>query len=110
MSLFKQLFIAICVLMLVNFTGSFLVSVESSREQQVNQLRAHAQDAATALGLSLSPHVNDTAMIELMVSSIFDSGYFESIRVTDPATGELLVERSGVPVSGVKVREQLAQR
>jgi len=29
--------------MLVNFTGSFLVSVESSREQQVNQLRAYAQ-------------------------------------------------------------------
>ena len=25
MSLFKQLFIAICLLMLVNFTGSFLV-------------------------------------------------------------------------------------
>ncbi|WP_296129344.1 cyclic di-GMP receptor LapD [Pseudomonas sp. Ga0074129] len=100
MSLFKQLFIAICVLMLVNFTGSFLVSVESSREQQVNQLRAHAQDTATALGLSLGPHVNDTAMIELMVSSIFDSGYFESIRVSDPATGALLVERTGVPVSG----------
>jgi len=52
MSLFKQLFIAICALMLVSFTGSFLVSVESSREQQVNQLRAHAQDAATALGLA----------------------------------------------------------
>lgn len=100
MSLFKQLFIAICALMLVNFTGSFLVSVESSREQQVNQLRSHAQDAATALGLSLSPHVKDMAMIELMVSSIFDSGYFESIRVLDPASGELLVERSGVPVTG----------
>jgi diguanylate cyclase (GGDEF)-like protein len=100
MSLFKQLFIAICVLMLVSFTGSFLVSVESSREQQVNQLRAHAQDAATALGLSLSPHVKDVAMIELMVSSIFDSGYFESIRVLDPANGQVIVERSGVPVSG----------
>ena len=74
MSLFKQLFIAICVLMLVNFAGSFLVSVESSREQQVNQLRAHAQDAATALGLSLSPHIKDTAMVELVVSSIFDRG------------------------------------
>ncbi|TWC34591.1 diguanylate cyclase/phosphodiesterase [Pseudomonas sp. SJZ079] len=100
MSLFKQLFIAICVLMLVNFTGSFLVSVESSREQQVNQLRAHAQDAATALGLSLSPHVRDPAMIELMVSSIFDSGYFESIRVVDLSSDTLLVERSGVPVAG----------
>ena len=100
MSLFKQLFIAICVLMLVNFSGSFLVSVESSREQQVNQLRAHAQDAATALGLSLSPHIKDVAMIELMVSSIFDSGYFESIRVVDLTTNELLVERTGVPVKG----------
>ncbi|MBS7661560.1 EAL domain-containing protein [Pseudomonas lalucatii] len=99
MSLFKQLFIAICVLMLVSFTGSFLVSVESSREQQVNQLRAHAQDAATALGLSLSPHIEDAAMVELMVSSIFDSGYFKSIRVIDSASGEVLVERSGVPVS-----------
>jgi diguanylate cyclase (GGDEF)-like protein len=100
MSLFKQLFIAICVLMLVSFTGSFLVSVESSREQQVNQLRAHAQDTATALGLSLSPHVKDLAMIELMVSSVFDSGYFESIRVIDPANEQVLVERIGVPVSG----------
>jgi diguanylate cyclase (GGDEF)-like protein len=99
MSLFKQLFIAICVLMLVSFAGSFLVSVESSRGQQVNQLRAHAQDAATALGLSLSPHVKDMAMVELMVSSIFDSGYFESIRVLDPASGAVLVERSGVPVT-----------
>jgi diguanylate cyclase (GGDEF)-like protein len=99
MSLFKQLFIAICVLMLVSFTGSFLVSVESSREQQVNQLRAHAQDAATALGLSLSPHIEDVAMVELMVSSIFDSGYFESIRVLDTATDSVMVERSGVPVA-----------
>jgi diguanylate cyclase (GGDEF)-like protein len=39
-------------------------------------------------------------MIELMVSSIFDSGYFESIRVVDPANGELRVERIGAPVSG----------
>lgn len=101
MSLFKQLFIAICLLMLVNFAGSFLVGVESSREQQVSQLRSHAQDAATALGLSLGAHIEDPAMVELMVSSIFDSGYFESIRVVDQATGEVMVERSGVPISGV---------
>lgn len=99
MSLFKQLFLAICMLMLVSFTGSFLVSVESSREQQVNQLRAHAQDAATALGLSLSPHIQDVAMVELMVSSIFDSGYFQSIRVFDGDSGAVVVERSGVPVA-----------
>ncbi|OLU15268.1 MULTISPECIES: cyclic di-GMP receptor LapD [unclassified Pseudomonas] len=94
MSLFKQLCVAICVLMLVSFAGSVVVNVESSREQQVNQLRSHAQDAATALGLSLGSHLDDPAMLELMVSSIFDSGYFESIRVIGP-DDKVLVERSG---------------
>lgn len=99
MSLFKQLFIAVCSLMLVSFVGSFLISVESSRDQQVGQLRAHAQDTATALGLSLGPYARDQAMLELMVSSVFDSGYFESIRLIEPETGTVLVERSGAPVA-----------
>ncbi|UVE18755.1 EAL domain-containing protein [Pseudomonas sp. LS44] len=95
MSLFKQLLIAICLFLIVAFSGSFMVSLESSREQYVNQLRSHAQDAATALGLALTPNIDDPAMVELMVSSIFDSGYFESIRVIDQATGEVMVERTG---------------
>ncbi len=97
MSLFKQLLIAICLFLVVAFSGSFMVSLESSREQYGNQLRSHAQDAATALGLSLTPNIDDPAMVELMVSSIFDSGYFESIRVIDLASGKVMVERTGVP-------------
>ncbi|MGH8355385.1 MAG: cyclic di-GMP receptor LapD, partial [Pseudomonas sp.] len=54
----------------------------------------HAQDAATALGLSMAPHVDDPAMLELMVSSIFDSGYFASIRVMRIADEQVIVERS----------------
>ncbi len=98
MSLFKQLFIAIFTLMLMFFIGSFLISVESSREQQESQLHSHAQDAATALGLSLSTHIDDPAMMELMVNSIFDSGYFYSIKVIDLETEQPLIERSGAPV------------
>lgn len=94
MSLLKQLFLAICLFLVVAFTGSFIASVESSREQSLSQLRSHAQDAATALGLSLTPHVDDPAMVELMVSSIFDSGYFASIRVVNIADGKVLVERN----------------
>ena len=33
MSLFKQLLIAICVFLVVAFSGSFVVSLESSRSQ-----------------------------------------------------------------------------
>ena len=100
MSLFKQLLIAICVFLVVAFSGSFMVSLESSRTQYVNQLRSHAQDAATALALSLTPNIDDPAMVELMVSSIFDSGYYASIRVVDLATDKTIVERSGIPEVG----------
>ncbi|WP_394233842.1 cyclic di-GMP receptor LapD [Pseudomonas anguilliseptica] len=93
MSLLKQLFLAICLFLVVAFTGSFIAGVESSREQLLSQLRSHAQDAATALGLSMTPHVDDPAMIELMVSSIFDSGYFTSIRVVRIPNDEVIVER-----------------
>ncbi|MDD0977362.1 cyclic di-GMP receptor LapD [Pseudomonas fontis] len=109
MSLFKQLLLAICLFLVVAFSGSFMVSLESSRSQYVNQLRSHAQDAATALALSLTPNIDDPAMVELLVSSIFDSGYYASIRVVDLQTNAMLVERhaepdaSGVPAWFVKL-------
>ncbi|AZE47458.1 Membrane bound c-di-GMP receptor LapD [Pseudomonas chlororaphis] len=94
MSLLKQLFLAICLFLLEAFSGSFFVSLESSREQMLSQLRSHAQDAATALGLSLTSQVDDPAMMELMVSSIFDSGYYNSIRVVNIEDESVLLERS----------------
>jgi len=100
MSLFKQLLLAICLFLLVAFSGSFIVSLESSRSQYVNQLRSHAQDAATALALSLTPNIDDPAMTELVVSSLFDSGYYASIRVVDLDTDKVLVERQAEPDSG----------
>ncbi|OQR34121.1 hypothetical protein BWR59_08770 [Pseudomonas sp. Bc-h] len=99
MTLFKQLLIAICLFMIVAFSGGFMVSLESSRNQYVNQLRSHAQDAATALALSLKPSVDDPTMMELVVSSIFDSGYYARIRVVNPATGQVIVERNATPAA-----------
>ncbi|MBF8753938.1 cyclic di-GMP receptor LapD [Pseudomonas guariconensis] len=99
MSLFKQLLFAICLFLVVAFTGSFMVSLESSRSQYINQLRSHAQDGATALALSLTPNIDDPAMVELMVSSLFDSGYYASIKVIDVASNAVLVERHAEPDS-----------
>lgn len=98
MSLFKQLFLGICLFLVIAFTGSFLASLESSRGQSVEQLRSHAQDAATALAMTLTPNIDDPAMVELLVSSIFDSGYYDRIRVYDvQQDGHLMVERSASP-------------
>ncbi|MEO3992053.1 cyclic di-GMP receptor LapD [Pseudocitrobacter cyperus] len=97
MSLYKQLLIGICLFTLIIFCGSFYVTLESSREQYHNQLSAHAQDSATALGLSLTANIDDPVMTELMVNSIFDSGYFYRIRVIDINTGKPLIERQNMP-------------
>lgn len=99
MSLLKQLFLAICLFLVVAFTGSFIASVENSRDHSISQLRSHAQDAATALALSMTPHVDDPVMIELMVNSIFDSGYFSSIRVIAIPDERPVVSRSSAPVT-----------
>jgi diguanylate cyclase (GGDEF)-like protein len=109
MSLLKQLFLAICLFLVVAFTGSFIAGVESSREQLLSQLRSHAQDAATALGLSMTPNVDDPAMLELMVSAVFDSGYFASIRVVRIPDGEVIVERSNAAASEQKVPDWFAR-
>lgn len=99
MSLYKQLLIGICLFTLTIFCGNFFATLESSREQYHNQLSAHAQDAATALGLSLTANIDDPVMTELMVNSIFDSGYFYRIRVIDIKSGKPIIERQNVPPS-----------
>lgn len=49
MSLLKQLFLAICLFLVVAFSGSFVSSVENSREQLRGQLRSHAQAGGGAV-------------------------------------------------------------
>ena len=98
MSLFKQLLIAICVFLVVAFSGSFIVSLESSRAQYVNQLRSHAQDAATALALSLTTaskpplsrsliskgRFSKRAIFGLLLPKIFEAAKSPVLPVTTP--------------------------
>lgn len=96
MSLVKQLSLAICFVLAVAFAGSFMINLQHSRVQLAAQLQSHADDAASALALSLSPHLADPPMIELMVSSMFDSGYFSNISIRSAASGRTLFERERV--------------
>ena len=98
MSFFKQLLLAISLFLTLAYAGNLLLSLESSREQQLTQLRAHAQHAATALGLSLSDHLHDPRTGERLVGSLFDGGHFERIRVLDADGERLLLERAAPEV------------
>jgi len=73
MKLRNQLFLAICLFLLVAFSGSFYASLESSREQRWASC-APMPRTPRLPGPDLDYQIDDPAMMELMVSSIFDSG------------------------------------
>lgn len=97
MSLIKQLWIAIVVIMVLAFGGSFVVSTLSAQKYLAQQLYLKNMDNATSLAISMSQVADDPVTVELLLSAQFDSGHYQFIRLTDP-TGEPLLDRSNPAV------------
>ncbi len=97
MSLVKQLWIAILLMMLVTLGGTFVISAISAKGYLEQQLHLKNLDNASTLALSISQMEKDPATLELMVSVQFDSGHYQLIRLSDPS-GAVLVERANLPV------------
>lgn len=92
MSMYRQLWLAIIVSMLLALAGSLLASLLSARSYLEQQLSMKNADNASALALSLSQQNPDRIALELSVAALFDSGHYKSIRINDP-NGKLMVER-----------------
>lgn len=92
MSMYRQLWLAIIVSMLLALGGSLLASTLSARSYLESQLAIKNSDNAQALALSLSQSKPDAVLVELAVSALFDGGHYESIHVVDPL-GKTIVER-----------------
>ncbi|WP_293776082.1 EAL domain-containing protein [uncultured Oxalicibacterium sp.] len=93
MSMYRQLWLALILSTALALIGGFLASTLSARTYLEEQLRLKNNDTATALALSLSRGGVDTIEMELATAALFDSGYFQSIRIVGPR-GEMLVERT----------------
>lgn len=92
MSMYRQLWLAVIVSMLVALTGGLLASSLSARTYLAEQLAMKNTDNAAALALSLSLREPDAVEVELAAAALFDSGHYELIRVIDPR-GRVIVER-----------------
>ncbi len=92
MSMYRQLWLAMIVSMLLALGGSLLASMLSARGYLESQLSIKNTDNASALALSLSQSNPDAVTVELAVAALFDSGHYELIRVVDPLD-KILVER-----------------
>jgi len=94
MTLYRQLVLIVALMSVLMFFSTLAVNVYSTRTFLVEQLEAHAQDTATSLGLSLTPHMaeRDFATMNAMIDAIFDRGYYSEIRLVS-IDGDVLIER-----------------
>lgn len=98
MKLSRLLILIITLLMACIFMGALAIVVNNTRAYLVEQMRSHAQDSATSLGMSLSSSVQqgDQAMMNSMVDAIFDRGYYREIVIRN-MSGKVLVSREQAP-------------
>lgn len=92
MSLIKQLWFSIILLMLTAFSGSFIISMVSGKNYLATELQNKNIDNANSLALSMSQIEKNPVNIELLVSAQFDAGHYQLVRVSDPL-GKIIVER-----------------
>lgn len=95
MTLSRQLTTSIVILLTAVFSGTALINFDHMKTLLESQLQNHAQDTATSLGLSLSPHILDAdlSVSTAMIDAVFDRGYFMSIRLID-LNGNVLLDRT----------------
>lgn len=92
MSLIKQLWFAIILMMSLAFGASFVINTITSKHYLEQQLTMKNTDNAVSLALSISQMEKDPVAINLMLSAQFDNGYYSFIRLMSPEN-ELISER-----------------
>lgn len=101
MSIVNQLMAAVLAVLIGLASGTVYLMSDSSKEMLIHQLESHGQDTATHLGLYLAPYMaaRDTAAIETTVNAIFDSGFYQQIRVVDAENTPLFVKSTNAQIS-----------
>lgn len=103
MTLRNQFFLLLCTLFLAVLGVIFAVSVSGTRNYLEQQLASHAQDAATAMSVTLGQSIGkgDEVLAKAQVASVFDRGFFKSIKVLSQDRSELFSRVLPVKIEGV---------
>lgn len=92
MSLVKQLWLVIVLILSLAFAGTFALSTAVSKHYFERQLQAKNDDNANTLALSITQLEKDPVMIDLLIAAQFDSGHYQYIKLNDP-NGNVVSER-----------------
>lgn len=92
MSLIKQLWLAIALILALASSGSFILSTLASKHYFEQQLQTKNDDNATTLALSMTQLPKDAVTLDLLISAQFDTGHYQYIGLIDP-NGKVISER-----------------
>ena len=84
MSLIRQLWIAVALMMSIAFISSFSISTYKAKSYFEEQLLLKNIDNASSLALTLSQLEKDPVTIELLIAAQFDTGHYQRIELIDP--------------------------
>jgi len=95
MTLLRQLMMVVLLIFILLFSANFILTVLGSRDYLEAQMRVHAEDTATSLGLSMTTALGqkDNTNLELLASAVFDRGYYSNISLID-LDDKLLISRT----------------
>ncbi len=83
MTLYKQMMLVMSMIVLVLLATSMYVNYKNAEGFIKDQLHSNAANTASSLGVALSHVTGDRAMEETLINAVFDSGYYESIVMSD---------------------------
>ncbi|GHE22702.1 EAL domain-containing protein [Halomonas urumqiensis] len=92
MSLIKQIWLTILVLLLLAFGGSLFIGVSSSRHYIEQEVEIKNTDNANALALSMTQLDKDPVNMSLLLAAQFDTGHYRLIELRSPE-GEIIERR-----------------
>ena len=92
MTLFKQLFFLIALLLTTLFAAAVGINFKSTADSLQKQLHADAKNTAASLSLSLASANGNLSMMATIINANFDNGTYKNITLLD-MNGELLYER-----------------
>ncbi len=103
MTLFKQMIIILSILLTIMFGSVMWFNFNSSKAYVSEQAYTDALHTANSLGLAISTVASksDVSTAETMINSVFDSGYYEKIVLTDMDGKVLVSKKQKVIVAGV---------
>jgi EAL domain-containing protein (putative c-di-GMP-specific phosphodiesterase class I)/GGDEF domain-containing protein len=92
MTLMRQIGALLAAVVLLALAGAVGVNLHAARDTLQTQLKVKNSDNAQSLALALSQQRGDAALMELLLSAQFDTGFYREVRLLRP-DGSVAFER-----------------